>query len=134
MEGDGVTPTGRFVLHRVLYRPDRIALPATGLPTAAIAPDDGWCDAPFDPFYNRPVKLPYPVSAETLWRVDHLYDLIVTLSFNDAPPVPGAGSAIFLHVARFDYGPTQGCIALAQVDLVEAIALLGPGDTISIRV
>ncbi len=132
-EGDGITPVGVFPIRKILYRADRIARPATGLPLQAIAPDDGWCDAPDDPAYNCLVKLPYGASAEALWREDPLYDLIVVLGFNDAPVVPGAGSAIFLHVARTDYGPTQGCIALARDDLLKAVSLLGSGDTIAIR-
>jgi L,D-peptidoglycan transpeptidase YkuD (ErfK/YbiS/YcfS/YnhG family) len=132
-EGDGITPVGTFAIRRALYRPDRMRRPRTALPLAAIEHDDGWCDAPDDPAYNRPVKLPYHASAEALWRKDHLYDLVVVLGFNDAPVVPGAGSAIFLHVAQTDFSPTQGCIGLAASDLVELLALLGHGDTILIK-
>jgi L,D-peptidoglycan transpeptidase YkuD (ErfK/YbiS/YcfS/YnhG family) len=35
----------------------------------------------------------------------------------------GRGSAIFLHVARGDYAPTEGCIALALDDLREVLAI-----------
>jgi len=132
-EGDGITPVGLFPVRRVLYRADRMVLPATRLAIAAVAPDDGWCDDPRDPAYNQPVKLPYRGTSEQLWREDHLYDLVVIVGFNDAPVVPGAGSAIFLHVARPDFGPTQGCIALALNDLLDVVALLQLGDTISIR-
>lgn len=132
-EGDGITPLGNFPIRKALYRADRIAPPKTRVAAASIARDDGWCDAPLDPAYNRPVKLPYHASAEALWREDHLYDLVVVLGFNDSPVVPGAGSAIFLHVARPDYGTTQGCVAVALDDLLELVELLGPNDTISIR-
>jgi L,D-peptidoglycan transpeptidase YkuD (ErfK/YbiS/YcfS/YnhG family) len=131
-EGDGMTPVGTFAFRRALYRPDRIAVPRTGLPLDPIARDDGWCDAPSDPNYNLPVKLPYGASAESLWREDHLYDAIVILGFNDAPVIAGAGSAIFLHVAQPSFSPTQGCIALAVNDLLELLALLAPTDVISI--
>lgn len=117
-EGDGGTPVGRFALRRVLYRPDRLGKPETALPTAVLAEADGWCDAPNDPAYNRPVTLPYPASAERLWRTDHLYDVIVVLGHNDEPPLAGKGSAIFLHVARADLGPTEGCVALPLADLL----------------
>ena len=131
-EGDAITPAGVFPIRSVLFRADRIARPRTGLPVDAIAHDDGWCDAPLDPAYNRPVKLPFRASAEALWREDRLYDLVIILGFNDSPVVPGAGSAVFLHVARPDYSPTQGCIALAMADLQEVLAILGPGDSASI--
>jgi len=131
-EGDRITPVGAFPLRRLLFRADRIRLPLTRLPASAIAPDDGWCDAPGDAAYNQPVKLPYRASAEALWRTDFLYDLIVVLGFNDDPVVAGCGSAIFLHVAQADYRPTQGCIALAKDDLLAVLAKLAPGDTITI--
>ena len=116
-EGDGASPAGAWPIQRVLYRPDRRSAPQTALPCAPLSPDDGWCDAPSDPAYNRAVKHPYPASAEHLWRQDHIYDLIVILGFNDHPVVVGAGSAIFLHLARAGYEPTQGCVALAAADL-----------------
>ena len=131
-EGDGVTPIGTFPIRRALYRSDRLVGPRTNLPLMPIERDDGWCDAPLDPAYNRPVKLPYRARAEALWRDDHLYDLVVVLGFNDAPIVAAAGSAIFLHIARPDFGRTHGCIALAAKDLLELVPLLGPNDTISI--
>jgi L,D-peptidoglycan transpeptidase YkuD (ErfK/YbiS/YcfS/YnhG family) len=131
-EGDGVTPVGVFSFRMVLYRADRLARPASGLTVFEIKADDGWCDAPLDPFYNRQVKLPYGASAERLWRDDRLYDLLVVLGFNDAPVVPGAGSAVFLHIARPDFAPTTGCIALAPDDLVNVVATLGVGDSIAI--
>ncbi|MPZ09056.1 MAG: L,D-transpeptidase family protein [Kiloniellaceae bacterium] len=132
-EGDGVTPVGRWPMRRVLYRADRLAKPDTLLPCQAIAPDDGWCDDPTDPAYNRPVRLPYPASHESLTRDDHLYDVVVVLGHNDDPVVPGAGSAIFLHVARDDYGPTEGCVALALADLLELLKAAQPGSAVEVR-
>jgi L,D-peptidoglycan transpeptidase YkuD (ErfK/YbiS/YcfS/YnhG family) len=121
-EGDGATPAGILPLRRLYYRADRLAAPRTGLPATVIQPDDGWCDAPDDPAYNRRVTLPHAAGAERLWRADGLYDLVVELGWNDAPVRPGRGSAIFLHVARPDYGPTEGCVALAREDLLEVLA------------
>jgi len=86
-EGDGASPLGLWPLRRVLYRPDREPRPATRLPVAAVSPEDGWCDAPGDPAYNQPVRLPYSASAEQLWREDRVYDLIIILGHNDDPPV-----------------------------------------------
>jgi L,D-peptidoglycan transpeptidase YkuD (ErfK/YbiS/YcfS/YnhG family) len=120
-EGDGGTPVGAWPMRELLYRPDRLERPATRLPARPIARDDGWCDAPGDPAYNRPVRLPFPASAETLWRRDRVYDLVVPLGYNDAPVVPGAGSAIFLHLARRGYEPTAGCVALSRADLLRVL-------------
>jgi L,D-peptidoglycan transpeptidase YkuD (ErfK/YbiS/YcfS/YnhG family) len=131
-EGDGASPAGVWPLRAVLYRPDKGAPPATALPVQPISPDDGWCDAPDDPQYNRPVSLPYPASAERLWREDGVYDLIVVLGHNDDPVVPGMGSAIFLHLARPGYPPTEGCVALARGDLEALLAMAQPGDLLEI--
>ncbi len=131
-EGDGSTPAGTFPLRRVYFRPDRLPPPKTGLPVSPLRHTDGWCDAPEDPSYNRPVQLPHPSSAETLWRQDHLYDIIVVIGFNDDPPEPQFGSAIFLHLASAGYGPTEGCVAIARTDAIAVIESLGPSATIRI--
>jgi L,D-peptidoglycan transpeptidase YkuD (ErfK/YbiS/YcfS/YnhG family) len=116
-EGDGATPAGLLPLRRVLYRADRLAPPDTAVPVEPIAPYDGWCDDPSHADYNRMVHLPHEARHEELWRQDALYDIVGVLGWNDAPVVRGRGSAIFLHVARPDYAPTEGCIALALPDL-----------------
>lgn len=121
-EGDGATPAGLLPLRRVLFRADRDAAPRTTAPAEPIAPADGWCDDPADARYNRAVSLPYPARHEELWRTDTLYDIVGVLGWNDAPVVPRRGSAIFLHLARPDYAPTEGCIALAAPDLRAALA------------
>ena len=121
-EGDGATPAGRFALRFVLYRPDRETAPRAALPCRALTRDDGWCDAPADPAYNRMIRLPHPASAESLWRDDGRYDLIVPLGYNDIAVVPGDGSAIFLHLAAPDFAPTAGCVALARADLLAVLA------------
>jgi len=131
-EGDGATPVGRFPLRRVLWRPDRLPQPETGLPVSAIAPDDGWCDAPEDPAYNRPVKRPYPANHEELWREDHVYDVIVVMGHNDEPVVPGQGSAVFMHVARSDWEPTAGCVALPLPYLLRLLKDCGPGTALTV--
>jgi L,D-peptidoglycan transpeptidase YkuD (ErfK/YbiS/YcfS/YnhG family) len=131
-EGDGITPVGAYAVREIFYRADRIAKPVTTLPLRATQENDGWCDAPDDPNYNRWVALPYRASAEHLWREDHLYDLVVVLGYNDDPVVPGKGSAIFLHLAKPGYSATQGCVALAYDDALAAIAQLQPGDRIVI--
>ncbi len=131
-EGDGATPIGTWPMRRLYYRPDRLARPSTGLSVQALTPDDGWCDDPGDPSYNRPVQLPYGARAEALWREDGVYDLIVVLGYNDAPVVAGRGSAIFLHLARPDFGPTEGCVALALGDLLTVLAAADPGAVVAV--
>jgi L,D-peptidoglycan transpeptidase YkuD (ErfK/YbiS/YcfS/YnhG family) len=109
-------------LRRVLYRADRVARPAASVPVEPLAPDDGWCDDVAHDDYNRMVCLPHAGRHEELWRRDDVYNVIGVLGWNDAPVMRGRGSAIFLHVARGDYAPTEGCVALALGDLVRVLA------------
>jgi L,D-peptidoglycan transpeptidase YkuD (ErfK/YbiS/YcfS/YnhG family) len=132
-EGDLASPMGVWPIRRVLYRPDRGQKPQTALPIAALAPDDGWCDAPGDPDYNRPIKLPHAASFERMWRDDGLYDIVVVLGHNDDPPKPPMGSCIFLHLARDGYALTEGCVAVTRADLEELLAGAKPGDAVAIR-
>ncbi|MEC4594158.1 MULTISPECIES: L,D-transpeptidase family protein [Nitrospirillum] len=131
-EGDGGTPVGCFPLRRVLYRPDRVSAPVTALPVVALTPDGGWCDDPTHPDYNRPVTLPFPAGHEVMWRDDHVYDIVVVLGHNDAPPVPGLGSAIFMHLTRPDRAATAGCTALDLDDLRRLLSHCQPGDRLCV--
>jgi L,D-peptidoglycan transpeptidase YkuD (ErfK/YbiS/YcfS/YnhG family) len=132
-EGDGVTPIGQWPARQVFYRADRIARPRTALPVVPLAPDLGWCDASGDANYNRLVRLPYPASHERLWRQDHLYDLVVVLGYNDLPRIRGRGSAIFMHLARSGYRPTEGCVALSLPHLLQVVAAMRPGDALIVE-
>lgn len=131
-EGDGATPQGRFAIREVLYRPDRVRRPATAIPVRMLRPRDGWCDAMGDRNYNRPVHHPYAASAERMWRSDRLYDVVVVLDHNQRPRVQGRGSAIFLHVARDGFRPTEGCLALRLPDLLRLLSRLCRGARIGI--
>ena len=123
-EGDNITPIGKFPIHFGFYRPDKITSIVSGIPFLPLSKDIGWCDAPEDEQYNRLVKLPYDTSHEILWRDDDIYDIILAVGYNDDPVVPGKGSAIFIHVAREGFPPTEGCIALKKEDLLEIIPFL----------
>ncbi len=131
-EGDGATPLGIWPLRSVYYRSDRTRRPVCDVPVSAIQPDAGWCDAVQDRNYNRPVRHPYPASAERLWRDDHLYDLILVIGHNDRPRQRGCGSAIFMHLARPGYKPTEGCIALSQRDMRRVLQRVGPSTRLVI--
>jgi len=131
-EGDEKTPMGSFAFRQVFYRPDREEAPFTKLPVRPLNPSLGWCDAPNSPHYNKLVQLPMGESHEKLWREDALYDLILVLGHNDAPVVPGLGSCIFVHVARKDFSPTMGCVALDVRALRYLLRLLKNGDILEI--
>ncbi len=134
-EGDGGTPAGLWPLRELIYRSDRITAPVTTLPKRPTILSDGWCDAPDDPAYNLLVTRPYPASHETLWRDDHLYDIVVMLGYNDAPVIKGLGSAIFFHLAKQKDGllqPTEGCVALALDDMRAVLARVTPNTKMQI--
>lgn len=112
-EGDGGTPLGRMRLVSGYYREGRLASLRSGLALSRIGPGDGWCDAPADPNYNRPVTMPYRASHERMTRDDRLYDCCIVLDYNLLPRRRGAGSAIFFHIAHPDFRPTEGCVAVS---------------------
>ena len=126
VEGDAATPVGDFPLRRIYFRNDRLVLPKVQLPARPITEHDGWCDDPRSPAYNRLVRIPNDWSHEKMWREDGLYDVVVVVGYNDDPPEGEWGSAIFLHIAREDMSPTQGCVAFARADLLELLPLIGP--------
>ena len=103
-----------------------MVLPKVRLPARPIGEHDGWCDDPRSPAYNRLVRIPNEWSHEKMWREDGLYDVLVVVGYNDDPPEGEWGSAIFLHIARDDMSPTQGCVAFARNDLLELLPLIGP--------
>ena len=127
-EGDGATPVGRFPVLALAIRGDRWRMPpATPLVPHRIAAHDGWCDAPGDPAYNRPVRLPHRASAEAMRRDDRLYDAVIVIDHNVRQRARGRGSAVFWHVAKPGLPPTEGCIALAPRDMRRVLPFVRRG-------
>ena len=116
-EGDGGTPAGRFRLLWAFYRPDRKRPAAGGVPRRVLRRDQGWCEDPRSPIYNRPVRLPVGFACDAMWRADDLYDLTFVLDYNFTARRKGAGSAIFFHLARPGLTPTAGCVAISAADM-----------------
>jgi L,D-peptidoglycan transpeptidase YkuD (ErfK/YbiS/YcfS/YnhG family) len=132
-EGDRATPAGTFSLPFGMYRRDRITLPNTDLAMTTLREAHAWVDDPNDPKYNQLVELPYPSHTEEPWRTDGIYDLLVVVGYNMNPTQPGAGSAIFLHIARRDFSPTAGCVAVSRSILLKLVNVLGADSTLTIR-
>jgi L,D-peptidoglycan transpeptidase YkuD (ErfK/YbiS/YcfS/YnhG family) len=132
-EGDGGTPSGIFRPIRLWWRADRLARPRTALPVRPIRDDDAWCEDPADRRYNRPIRRDSAAEGDRLWRSDHLYDLIVEIDHNTRPRVAGRGSAVFVHVARPDRGPTAGCVALNRPNLLRLLEKIGPKTRIHVQ-
>jgi L,D-peptidoglycan transpeptidase YkuD (ErfK/YbiS/YcfS/YnhG family) len=123
-EGDGATPLGVFRILSGYYRGDHVRLRSVALPMTRLSTRSGWCDEISDRNYNRFVSLPYPASHEKMLRKDALYDLVLVLDYNIVPRKKALGSAIFFHVARKDYEPTEGCVALPFAVLNKMIPYL----------
>ena len=116
-EGDGATPRAAMRLISAFRRGDRPGAVKTALPVQRIRKDMLWCDAPGHPAYNRPVRAPFAASHERLARNDRLYDVCIVMDWNITTRRRGGGSAIFFHIAREDYAPTEGCVALSPADM-----------------
>ena len=111
------TPAGRFQILWGYYRSDRVRLRAAGAPLMPLRRNQGWCEEPASPRYNRPVRLPARDCTDRMWREDHLYDLTFVLDQNFSRRAKGRGSAIFFHLARPGFTPTAGCVAISFSDL-----------------
>lgn len=111
-EGDGGTPLAAMRILSGYFRKDHFRGRHTRLGMTPIDPALGWCEVPNDRNYNRPVRLPYAASHEHMLREDRLYDACLVLDWNITPRRRGRGSAIFFHLARPGFTPTQGCVAV----------------------
>jgi L,D-peptidoglycan transpeptidase YkuD (ErfK/YbiS/YcfS/YnhG family) len=131
-EGDGGTPKGTFHPRKLWWRADRHPQPRTFLPVRAIAPEDAWCEDPKDRHYNRPVRLDRNSRGDRLKREDHLYDFIIEIDHNSNPRIAGRGSAVFLHLARDNFGPTAGCVSMTKSAMLHLLQRLGPDTRIEI--
>jgi L,D-peptidoglycan transpeptidase YkuD (ErfK/YbiS/YcfS/YnhG family) len=131
-EGDGGTPRGIFHPRRLWWRADRHKRPQTHLAVRAIGPEDAWCEDPADRHYNRPIRRTGEQPGDRLTRKDHLYDFIVEIDHNTTPRVAGRGSAVFLHLARANFGPTAGCVSMAEQAMLRLLRRLGPETRIII--
>ena len=116
-EGDGCTPNGTFRFKLLLYRKDRIPKIKTYLKKKIIKKNMGWCDDSRSKFYNKLIKLPFVHSAEKLYKNKNIYDVILVIDYNFKPIIKNKGSAIFLHISKNNYSPTEGCIAVSKKDM-----------------
>jgi L,D-peptidoglycan transpeptidase YkuD (ErfK/YbiS/YcfS/YnhG family) len=131
-EGDGGTPRGTFRPRQLWWRADRHPRPRTLLPVRAIGPEDAWCEDPSSRHYNQPVRLDRSRGGDRLRRDDELYDFIVEIDHNSAPRIKGRGSAVFLHLARENFGPTAGCVSMTKSAMLRLLQRLGPRTKIVI--
>ena len=121
-EGDYSTPKGLFNLKRLYFRKDRISIPICKINKKIIKRDMAWCDDSNQKKYNEEIKIHNKNLKEKLYRKDHKYDYIISISHNEKK-IPGDGSAVFIHLTD-DYKPTAGCIALKKKDFEILLKLI----------
>ena len=127
VEGDKSTPSGKWLLRSIYYRPDKINLPKlisnSFLTLNKITKNCGWCDDYKSSDYNRYIEInkngkTFSYSFENLWREDDVYDIFIEIGFNDDPVISKRGSAIFIHCSFEDLRDTSGCIAISKENLI----------------
>jgi len=129
-EGDFSTPKGLFNLEKLYFRNDRVDKPKCKIEKKIIKKNLAWCDDPNHKGYNKEIKTYSKNNKENLYRVDHKYDYIISISHN-YKKIPSKGSAIFIHLTD-DYKPTAGCIALKKKDFEILIKLINQKTKIKI--
>ena len=130
-EGDGCTPEGTYSLGPLYYRSDRVKKLKTNFNAIPIEKDMFWSDCTQSEYYNKLIRFK-DSSYEKLYKINHTYDIILVINYNTAPIIKGNGSAIFLHLAKKDFTPTSGCIALKKECIFEILEKLNITDKIKI--
>ena len=121
-EGDFSTPKGLFNLKKLYFRKDRIGIPICKIVKKIIKKNMAWCDDLNHRKYNEEIKTLNRNLKENLYRKDHKYDYLISISHNEKK-IPGKGSAVFIHLTN-DYKPTKGCIALKKNDFEILLKLI----------
>ena len=130
-EGDLITPIGTFKIKYIFYRKDRVKV-LTKLKKMVIKKNMGWCDDPKSSHYNKLVKLPFAHKHERLYKKGNIYDIILVLNYNMNPVKKNKGSAIFIHVSKFNYKKTEGCVAIKKLDLIKLLKEINPNTKVKI--
>ena len=131
-EGDLATPKGTFKLGLLYYRRDRIKLPKCKIKKKIIRKNMGWCNDSKSDKYNKEINFPYKYSSEKLYKKENIYDLFLLIKYNTNPIIKKKGSAIFLHISKKNYQPTQGCVAISKKDFLKILSLIDGKTSITI--
>ena len=129
-EGDYTTPIGLFRLKKLFFRKDRVGTPECKITKKIIKRDMAWCDDSNHKKYNEEIKIQNKNLKENLFRKDHKYDYIISISHNEKK-IPGKGSAVFIHLTD-NYKPTEGCVALKKKDFEILLKLIDKKTKIKI--
>ncbi len=125
-EGDKKSPIGVYPLERCFGRGEN---PGTKLSYTQFYQNDFWVDDMYSELYNTFQKGPVNgrwSSAEDLFAIGNVYKYFAVIEYNTVNPLPGVGSAIFLHIWRDQDSPTAGCTALSEENVLKIIRWLDP--------
>lgn len=123
-EGDGCTPTGMYALGQLFSYEAKIE---TRIPFIQTNANDKWIDDVNSVQYNKYVRGATDAkSFENLLLKSIYYKYCMVIEYNTNPVVKGKGSAIFFHVADEQYSPTEGCISIAEQDMLQYLKWLNP--------
>ena len=131
-EGDGATPIAAMRLLYGFERGDRVGALKTALQMKRIRKDMLWCDAPEHACYNQAVRAPFQPSHEEMMRSDGLYDICLVLDWNITSRRRHRGSAIFFHLIRPGYKPTEGCVAVSLTDMKRLLRFMRKGTVVRV--
>ena len=131
-EGDFCTPSGKFKIGKLYWRPDRVQLPKTKLLCKKIKKNMGWCNDIKSKFYNKEIKINKKIKHEKLYRYDHKYNYFILIKYNYKKTIKNKGSAIFIHITK-SYKPTAGCIAVSKKDFLILSRLINKNTKILIN-
>jgi len=129
VEGDDTTPTGGYGIGSVMY--GNAPNPGVQYPYHQLVCGDWWDEDPSSPQYNSFQHVPcgetppFGGDSEALWQETTAYPSFAVVDYNTSPPVPGAGSGIFIHANLG--APTAGCVSLSLDELDDLLRWLNPG-------
>ena len=130
-EGSKKTPEG---VHGFTFAFGNANNPGTSFEYRKVNKNNYWVDDANSKYYNQWVDITQVQkdwnSAENLSSFQTQYKYALALDYNTNPIVPGNGSAFFLHVGG--NGPTAGCIAVSEQNMINILQKLKPGAKIVI--
>lgn len=123
------TPRGVFTLTEAF---GLAANPGTALPYVRVGSSHWWVSDVKSRYYNQMRRcIPGAWCGFRQSRSEQLgaigaYEYALVMDYNRDPVVPGRGSAFFLHVS--EGRPTQGCISMAEAEMVWLLRWLRPAE------
>ena len=127
-EGDGRSPAGVFPLDTLFGYDNPLDPAALRMPYVTLTGASDCVDDERSLHYNT------VVSRDAVPRIDwnsaeHMrsigqYRIGVIVGYNAAPPIPGRGSCIFLHIWAGPSSTTAGCTALDATELADIVRWL----------